>query len=70
MLDTATLIHIIVTVAAFASFILILIWAFGGRAAKKSFEEASNLPFADDDNDNAARSGLGRLSTPGHNGAK
>lgn len=36
------------TVALFASFIGICIWAYSGKR-KKEFDEAANLPFADDE---------------------
>jgi cytochrome c oxidase cbb3-type subunit 4 len=36
------------TVLAFIAFIGIVIWAYSKRR-KKSFDDAANLPFADDD---------------------
>ena len=39
----------IFTVVVFISFIGIVLWAFSDRN-KKRFDEAANLPFADDDN--------------------
>ena len=36
------------TVAMLVTFIGIVIWAYSGKR-KKSFTEAANLPFADDD---------------------
>jgi cytochrome c oxidase cbb3-type subunit 4 len=36
------------TVLAFIAFIAIVIWAYSKRR-KKSFDDAANLPFADDD---------------------
>jgi len=38
----------IFTVIVFVSFIGVVIWAFSSRN-KKSFDEAANLPFADED---------------------
>lgn len=38
------------TVLAFAAFIGVCWWAFGSRR-KKKFDEAANLPFADDEQD-------------------
>jgi cytochrome c oxidase cbb3-type subunit 4 len=38
----------IFTVIVFVSFIGVMIWAFSSRN-KKSFDEAANLPFADED---------------------
>jgi len=40
----------IATVLAFATFVGIVWWAYG-KGARKGFEEAANLPFADDDAD-------------------
>lgn len=36
------------TVLAFIAFVGIVIWAYSKRR-KKSFDDAANLPFADDD---------------------
>ena len=42
------LLRTIITVACFAAFVAIAIWAFApGR--RKRFDEAANLPFADDE---------------------
>ncbi len=38
----------IVTVLAFMSFVGIVWWAYG-KGARNGFDEAANLPFADDD---------------------
>ena len=38
----------IATVLAFLTFIGIVWWAFG-KGARRGFDEAANLPFADDD---------------------
>lgn len=38
----------IITVACFIAFIGIVYWAYSGRQ-KSRFDEAANLPFADDD---------------------
>ena len=40
----------IATVFAMVAFIGIVIWAYSSYK-KKDFDEAANLPFADDDND-------------------
>jgi cytochrome c oxidase cbb3-type subunit 4 len=37
----------VVTVLAFVSFVGIVIWAYSGRA-RRGFEEAAQLPFAED----------------------
>jgi cytochrome c oxidase cbb3-type subunit 4 len=44
----------LLTVLGFISFIAIVVWAFSKRA-KKGFKEASELPFADEEE--AKRSG-------------
>ena len=36
------------TVLMFATFVGICVWAYSGRR-KRAFEEAANLPFADED---------------------
>ena len=46
-MDINTL-HSIVTVAAFAAFIAIVLWAYSDRS-KEAFEQAANLPFDDDE---------------------
>jgi cytochrome c oxidase cbb3-type subunit 4 len=38
----------IATVLAFVAFIAIFVWVFG-KSRKSGFDEAANLPFADDD---------------------
>ena len=40
----------LVTLASFISFIGIVWWAYSGRR-KSSFDEAAQLPFADDDSE-------------------
>ncbi len=40
--------RVIITVVSFIVFLLIVVWAYSGRQ-KKRFDEAANLPFADDD---------------------
>lgn len=40
--------RVIMTVLAFATFAGIVAWAYSGRR-KAAFEEAAQLPFADDD---------------------
>ncbi len=40
----------IATILAFAAFIGVCLWTFSSRR-KKSFDDAANLPFADDAND-------------------
>ena len=42
----------LVTVASFITFIGIVWWAYSARR-KSSFDEAANLPFADDESDSA-----------------
>ncbi|MBA3902067.1 MAG: CcoQ/FixQ family Cbb3-type cytochrome c oxidase assembly chaperone [Rhodocyclaceae bacterium] len=44
-----------VTVLAFATFIGIVLWAWSGRQ-KQAFDEAANLPFAEDELPASARS--------------
>ena len=43
----------IVTVVSLLTFIGIVVWAYGARQNNKRFEEAANLPFAEDDVDRA-----------------
>lgn len=38
----------LVTVAGFLCFMAIVLWAYG-KSSRKGFEEAANLPFAEDD---------------------
>jgi len=45
----------IVTVAGLLCFLAIVGWAYG-KSSKKGFEEAANLPFAEDDDQGAASS--------------
>ena len=40
--------RVIITVVSFIVFLLIVWWAYSGRQ-KERFDEAANLPFADDD---------------------
>ena len=40
--------RVIITVALFISFLGIVFWAYSARQ-KDRFDEAANLPFADDD---------------------
>ncbi len=44
----------IFTVIVFVSFIGIVWWAFSGRN-KSKFDEAANLPFADEDNNESKK---------------
>ncbi|MBK7355749.1 cbb3-type cytochrome c oxidase subunit 3 [Propionivibrio sp.] len=43
----------IVTVLSMLSFLGIVWWAYGVKSNKKRFEEAANLPFADEETDRA-----------------
>lgn len=43
----------IVTVAGLLCFLAIVAWAYG-RGSQKGFEEAANLPFSGDDDQDAA----------------
>lgn len=43
----------IMTVVSLVTFLGIVWWTFGLRGNKKRFEEAANLPFADDEADRA-----------------
>ena len=43
----------IVTVVSFLTFLGIIIWAYGLKSNKKRFEEAANLPFAEEEVDRA-----------------
>ena len=47
-MDGINLIRIIFTVLSFVCFLLIAFWAYS-KTSKKQFDEAANLPFADDD---------------------
>lgn len=46
-MDTITTLRIAATLASFATFIGILVWAYSRRNAK-AFEEAARLPFEED----------------------
>ncbi len=41
-------VRVVITVVSFVVFLLIVWWAYSGRQ-KQRFDEAANLPFADDD---------------------
>lgn len=43
----------IVTVLSLLSFLGIVWWAYGVKSNKQRFEEAANLPFADEETDRA-----------------
>ena len=43
----------IMTVVSLLTFLGIVWWAFGMKGNKERFEEAANLPFADDEADRA-----------------
>jgi cytochrome c oxidase cbb3-type subunit 4 len=43
----------IMTVVSLVTFLGIVWWTFGLRGNKKRFDEAANLPFADDEADRA-----------------
>jgi len=43
----------IVTVAGLLCFLAIVAWAYG-KGSKKGFDEAANLPFAENDTEDAA----------------
>jgi len=45
----------IITVAAFVTFIGIVLWAYSGKR-KAAFDEAARLPFAGDDKNEGERS--------------
>ena len=47
-MDGINLIRIIFTVLSFVCFLLIAFWAYS-KTSKKQFDEAANLPFADDE---------------------
>lgn len=40
--------RVVITVVSFVVFLLIVLWAYSGRQ-KTRFDEAANLPFADDE---------------------
>ncbi|NND90238.1 MAG: cbb3-type cytochrome c oxidase subunit 3 [Granulosicoccus sp.] len=40
--------RIVITLLSFVAFIGIVVWAYSGHS-KKRFDEAANLPFADDE---------------------
>jgi cytochrome c oxidase cbb3-type subunit 4 len=44
----------LVTVLAFVSFVGIVLWAYSGRA-RRGFDEAAQLPFAEDEGATGAR---------------
>lgn len=43
-----TTVRSLITVACFVAFLLIVFWAYNSKQ-KTRFDEAANLPFADDD---------------------
>ena len=43
----------IVTVVSLLTFVGIVVWAYGLKSNKKRFEEAANLPFAEEEVDRA-----------------
>jgi cytochrome c oxidase cbb3-type subunit 4 len=43
----------IVTVLAFTAFVGVVLWAYG-RGSRRGFDEASRLPFAGNEGDDAA----------------
>ena len=45
MEDTKTLLHIVMTVVAFITFVGIVVWAYS-KKRKSAFEAAANAPFA------------------------
>jgi cytochrome c oxidase cbb3-type subunit 4 len=56
-MDTTTLLHSIMTLIAFVTFIGIVVWAYS-RKRKKDFDEAANAPFAlPDDADGPGKAG-------------
>ena len=42
----------IMTVVAFATFVGIVLWAYSGKA-RRGFDEAARLPFAEDEQEDA-----------------
>jgi len=61
------LVRALITLVSFIAFLAIVAWAWSGRR-KRRFEEAANLPFADDEMQRATleaeRGGGGRDSDP------
>lgn len=45
---TLITLRIIIMLVSLAAFLGVVLWAFGSRS-KQRFDEAANLPFADDD---------------------
>jgi len=43
----------VVTVVSLLTFLAVVTWAYGLKSNKKRFEEAANLPFADEEADRA-----------------
>jgi cytochrome c oxidase cbb3-type subunit 4 len=43
----------VVTVVSLLTFLAVVAWAYGLKSNKKRFEEAANLPFADEEVDRA-----------------
>lgn len=66
-MDSINQIRIIFTVLSFVCFLLIAFWAYS-KTSKKQFDEAANLPFADDE-DGSLQAG-GARSSPASDGAK
>ena len=66
-MDGINLIRIIFTVLSFVCFLLIAFWAYS-KTSKKQFDEAANLPFADDEE--GSQQAGGARSSPASDGAK
>ena len=65
-METQTVLHIIMTLVAFITFVGIVVWAYS-RKRKNAFEAAANAPFALPDDaegpeSNAATARGGRVS--------
>lgn len=48
-MDIITVLRSATTVLAFVTFLGIVWWAYLRKGSKQDYEEAANLPFADDD---------------------
>ena len=52
------------TALVMAAFIALCVWAYSGKR-KKSFDEAAELPFADEGDADAGKAGAGKAKSEG-----
>jgi cytochrome c oxidase cbb3-type subunit 4 len=64
-IDLYVKIHSFYTILMLSSFIVICIWAWSGRQRRR-FEEAANLPFADEEQERATVASYARHEETDH----